>query len=187
MDSDTMVETWSGRFVDLARPHPDDIDIDDIATSLARLARFNGHTRHAWTVAQHSILVARLLDENIAAARWGLLHDAHEAYIGDISTPVKIMVEPEIDLLAYRLDEAIIERFGIHASGVVGDQVRLADRWALGIEASRLMASRGNAWPQLVGVTLPRLWPAMPLAGAGEEAIRQGFLDEFDRLFPGVR
>lgn len=85
--------TGSGRAVDLLAPAADDIDLEtDVAEALARLPRFTGHVRSgAYSVAQHCVLGADLLardaDPDLAAAF--LLHDAHEAYLGDIATPVQ--------------------------------------------------------------------------------------------------
>ena len=79
--------TRGGRMVDLLNVKPEDIDLADIAWALAHTCRFMGHPRRHYSVAEHSINVARLLPEPIKI--YGLLHDAHEAYIGDISTPMK--------------------------------------------------------------------------------------------------
>lgn len=83
--------TRSGRIVDLLHVTPEDINLDDIAWALANINRFTGHARRPYSVAEHSINVARLLPEPIKI--YGLLHDAHEAYIGDIGTPMKQALE----------------------------------------------------------------------------------------------
>lgn len=77
----------SGKIIDLNNPRPEDITIEDIAYSLARILRFNGHLKHQISVARHSCLVADLVPEYLALP--ALLHDAHEAYLGDIVRPVK--------------------------------------------------------------------------------------------------
>ncbi len=89
------VQTGSGIAFDLLEPTPEMVNFEvDIAESLARLARFNGHVRSgAYSVAQHSVMGADALfretgDTRLAAAF--LLHDAHEAYVGDIASPVQI-------------------------------------------------------------------------------------------------
>lgn len=73
---------------------PNEIDFDDIATSLSNLTRFVGHTPF-YSVAQHSVMVSdRLLEQGHGnyVAMYGLLHDAHEAYLGDISRPLKFLL-----------------------------------------------------------------------------------------------
>jgi hypothetical protein len=78
------IYTYSGRLIDVLDPRPADIAPEDIAHALACTCRFNGHSREFYSVAQHSILVAE-----ICGHPWGLLHDAAEAYMGDIVRPLK--------------------------------------------------------------------------------------------------
>lgn len=94
---DPWVQTFSGVAFDLLAPRAEDVKIGDIAISLARINRFAGHTLpvaydQGYSVAQHSVLVSRILSQwgaPLAIVREGLLHDAGEAYYGDTSSPVK--------------------------------------------------------------------------------------------------
>jgi len=79
--------TCTGRRVHIADPLPDEIDIEDIAHGLSHVCRFAGHVPLYYSVAQHSLLVSELLDER--TAMWGLLHDASEAYLHDLTRPLK--------------------------------------------------------------------------------------------------
>ncbi len=79
--------TYSGQVLDLYNLKPSEIELETIAHSLAHQCRFNGHTKEFYSVAQHSILVSEWLPDWLKMA--GLLHDAAEAYIGDIITPLK--------------------------------------------------------------------------------------------------
>jgi hypothetical protein len=81
------LNTRFGGAVDLLEPTPAMIDFDEIAESLGQQARFGGHTTLHWSVAEHSLLCAR--EASREAAPYALLHDAHEALIGDLMTPVK--------------------------------------------------------------------------------------------------
>ena len=81
------VQTYSGIRFNLFNPSLDDIRIEDIAHSLSNLARFNGHTAKFYSVAQHSVYCALKAPERLALA--ALLHDATEAYLGDIVSPLK--------------------------------------------------------------------------------------------------
>ena len=81
--------TVSGRYVEPLDLHPDSVDVDDIAHSLACQCRFNGHTRAFYSVAEHSIRVARLLAPDPVLELWGLMHDASEAYLCDLPRPLK--------------------------------------------------------------------------------------------------
>lgn len=79
--------THSGLLFDLVNPDHTDVNVEDIVFGLSRQFRFNGHTKFPYSVAQHSMFVAELMPPELAA--YGLLHDAHEAYMGDITSPVK--------------------------------------------------------------------------------------------------
>jgi hypothetical protein len=90
----------SGKLIDLAHPQTTDIDIEDIAWSLSNIMRFNGHLSTQISVARHSLEVSRLVPTELALA--ALLHDAHEAYVGDIVRPVKrYLVMHGVDLDEY--------------------------------------------------------------------------------------
>lgn len=97
----TWIQTYTLRAFDLLVPAPEMVDAEDIAHALSRINRFNGHTHgEPYSVAHHSMLVANLLASwgwPPAVVREGLLHDAGEAYYGDITSPVKRFVTMEID------------------------------------------------------------------------------------------
>jgi 5'-deoxynucleotidase YfbR-like HD superfamily hydrolase len=84
------IQTFTGRkFYPLAA-RPEDVDLRDIAHALALKCRFNGHCRTFYSVADHSLRVSRLLEkQSRQLALWGLMHDAAEAYLADISGPIK--------------------------------------------------------------------------------------------------
>src|SRR6187401_2599584 len=110
----------SGRRLDLLDPSPNDVEIEDIAHGLARVARWNGQTvgEHAFSVAQHALIV-----EDIALARnpaweprWrlaALLHDAPEYVVGDLISPFKTAIGLDYKAFELRLLEAIHLRFGL--------------------------------------------------------------------------
>lgn len=86
----TKILTNSGLWFDFVNPTVEQVCVHDIAHSLARTCRFGGHTFGHYSIAQHSMVVADLLvDQGPMTQLHGLLHDAHEAYIGDIVTPLK--------------------------------------------------------------------------------------------------
>ena len=94
---------------DFQNPRTEDIRIEDIAHALSNLCRFNGHTRKFYSVAEHCCHVH---DSLIDHKKWGLMHDAAEAYLGDIVNPVKALL-PEFKVLEERLLQKVTERFGL--------------------------------------------------------------------------
>ena len=137
----------SGRRLDLLDPSPLDIEIEDIAHGLARVARWNGQTRgdHAFSVAQHSVLVeafvAEIWPDSTAADLLGaLLHDAPEYVIGDMISPFKNALGVDYRQFEARLEAAIRLRFGLIAKMPADLKVRIkqADQSAAFYEATRL-------------------------------------------------
>lgn len=125
MISKPPVRAWqrmlSGRRLDLLDPSPLDVEIEDIAHGLARVARWNGQTKgeHAFSVAQHCVLVERFAVElspsglSREAKLMALLHDAPEYVIGDLISPFKAAVGINYKSLEHRLQAAIHIRFGL--------------------------------------------------------------------------
>jgi uncharacterized protein len=137
----------SGRRLDLLDPSPLDIEIEDIAHGLARVARWNGQTKgaHIFSVAQHSLLVEALvraraprLDRNRRLAV--LLHDAPEYVIGDMISPFKAIIGGAYRAVEQRLLATIHRRFGLPAklAPELAALIKTADRGAAFLEATRL-------------------------------------------------
>jgi 5'-deoxynucleotidase YfbR-like HD superfamily hydrolase len=105
--------------LDWATFGPTDFEVKDIAIALRRIPRFLGHSQPHWSVAHHSLhvsmLVQGLLDGPERAVQWALLHDAHEAFIGDIIRPVEQLLGNEardaLKAVRQRIDGVILERF----------------------------------------------------------------------------
>lgn len=136
----------SGRRLDLLNPSPLDVEIEDIAHGLARVARWNGQTLgpEIYSVAQHSLLVeaiANHLDAGLTGpSRLAvLLHDGPEYVIGDIISPLKAVIGEAYRGVEARLLAAIHLRFGLPHPGAAFKQVaKRADRIAAFLEATRL-------------------------------------------------
>lgn len=190
--SNAWVQTVSGMDVDLLEPTPDQILLGDIAHALARLARFNGHTigDRPWSVAQHSLLVESLMPpESTPHDRMvALLHDAHEAYIGDLISPLFIAMDsiPRINAIsspstylkniASTLDVAIWKTFGINPNAICLAAVKKADMLALRIEHDLLMSPSRRPWAVLPAAPDPM--PVLRPCYTPEVAMRR-FLDRF--------
>lgn len=110
------MRTYTGKVFDPVDPKPEMISIVDIGQGLSMQARFCGQVREFYSVAEHSVVVARLLKDHFGRpdlAIYGLLHDAHEAYISDIPSPVKKLLEPAIAEVEHRIDLAIWNKFDL--------------------------------------------------------------------------
>lgn len=124
-------------------PRPEEIHIEDIAVALSNLCRFGGHVREFYSVAQHSVHVAGLCGPEDAL--WGLLHDASEAYLGDIIRPLKRQdCFAEYRAAEERLMAAVCERFGLPLE--MPESVRRADEVMLATEARDLKGVDLNTW-----------------------------------------
>ena len=137
----------SGRRLDLLDPSPLDIEIEDIAKGLARVARWNGQTvgAHAFSVAQHTLLVETIMqvtDPTIGAEGRlaAMLHDAPEYVIGDMISPFKVLLGGEYKAVEARLLTAIHRRFGVKTplAAKLSARIKAADRIAAYFEATRL-------------------------------------------------
>lgn len=137
----------SGRRLDLLDPSPLDVEIEDIAHGLARVARWNGQTRgeHAFSVAQHSLLVEAIVGQLAPATSrelrlMALLHDAPEYVVGDMISPFKAAVGDAYKSVEKRLMAAIHLRFSLPAAppALAGKLIKKADRVAAFLEATQL-------------------------------------------------
>jgi hypothetical protein len=122
-------QTYNGKHVHPLSPSQDEIVIEDVAHSLSQQCRFLGHTHSLYTVAQHCVLVSEMVPPGDAL--WGLLHDASEAYLGDLPAPVKRDPQMEFYRIAEeRLLTCIARKFGmppeIPRSVMQADKILLA-------------------------------------------------------------
>ena len=142
------VSTKSGRRVSLLNPSPSQIVIGDIAHGLAHQCRFNGQTNKFYSVAQHSVLVASILPRELRLA--GLLHDASEAYLGDVVQPLKDLL-PEYQSIEANFCEVLGARFGVNLQH--NDAIRHADLVVLATERRDLMPMDTADWSSIAGIT----------------------------------
>lgn len=135
------MQTFTGRQFYPLDPRPEHIDIIDIAHSLSMQCRYNGHIHRFYSVAEHCVLAS----QNVAPenALWALLHDATEAYVGDMVRPLKINM-PEYRHAEDKVMLAIAERFGI--SLTMPDEVHSVDRRLLLDERAALMGPPAGDW-----------------------------------------
>jgi len=104
--------TSTGKIIDLLKPDINSIYIEDIASSLSKICRWGGNIPYFYTVAQHSCLVSWMAGPELAMA--ALMHDAAEAYCGDVIRPIKKVLGPRYELLEETFRDAIFLKFGIN-------------------------------------------------------------------------
>lgn len=139
------IETASGRKFDLAEPDATQVCIEDIAHALSMICRYSGHCGEFYSVAQHCVHMAEHFRDP-QAAKAALLHDAGEAYYGDIARPMKLLLgnfAQEYKAIRDKIDLLIERTFDVHHHAA---QVKAADNFLMRWEARWLMPSRGEGW-----------------------------------------
>ena len=167
------VSTFLGnRFYPL-EPRIDHVAIEDIAHGLAYQCRFNGQTQEFYSVAQHSLIVATLVPADLRLA--ALLHDAAEAYLGDMVKPLKVLL-PAFSAIEDEVSAIIATAFGLDFSDY--GPIKRADLIALATEKRDLMPHSTERWAYLDDIRpLPQRIVSMSPGQAKQE-----FLREFARL-----
>lgn len=173
------MQTATGGFLDFLTPDIGMIDVCDLAFQLARICRFTGALRvdcPPYSVAEHLVWCAGKVSQ--AARPYALLHDAHEAYIGDMSSPLKALLRDvggndAYAAIADRLDAVIYPAFGLEWPMPISikNEVKAADLLALATERRDLMQPSHRLW----GAQLPEPhpWPIRPVPWATAAATFQ--------------
>lgn len=160
----TWILTATGAEVDLRRPTHSSLAATDIAHALAQINRFTGHAARPYSVAEHSLLVCELLEREYGVLNpkpllAALLHDAHEAYAGDVSTPAKQAVGWSWTEFETLLENRVLERWGVlRTAREWASLIKACDLMALAIERRDLLPPAGpksTAWPALAGIQAP--------------------------------
>jgi len=168
------ITTFSGKLFDVIDPNPADIDIHDIAFGLSRQFRFNGVTRHTYTVAQHSINVSRIVGPKMKLA--ALLHDASEAYLHDLPTPLKQNLH-DYQNVEKRLQDIIYVAYGIDPHSVESG-INWADKQVLLSEIDTVVLHK-NLFGRKADKSLWSVTSRLDLQPMWIEEARQNFLTAF--------
>ena len=194
------VRAWqrmlSGRRLDLLEPSPLDVEIEDIAHGLARVARWNGQTKgkHAFSVAQHSVVVLTIFHKLYPNAKPSdllatLLHDAPEYVIGDMISPFKAVLGGNYKAVEARLQQAIHLRYSLPAiiSHELKRKIKRADSISAYFEATVLAGFSEHEAVKYFG--RPRGFSAdmFDLAPLPTSAAQKTFIESFNRLEDGLK
>lgn len=147
MNKNFVIQTKNGFMFDPKTGTIDKIDINDIAHALSNLSRYAGHCKKFYSVAEHSVLVfhivRKLWPQDLEAQWAALLHDATEAYVGDVPTPLKVLL-PEYIKIEEKLSKKIAKQFKIKWTKEIHKKVKFADLAALATEAFELFDDVDN-------------------------------------------
>lgn len=152
----------SGIYLDLEDPRPEQILLDDIAGALSRICRFGGHVGQFYSVAEHCWHCAdqaKADGHGLDVQRYALMHDASEAYIGDVVKPLKELLKSLYAPIEDRIEQAITERFALTVSDSIRQVVKEIDRALLIAERRALFTRDDITWTGEASVrTLSRVF-----------------------------
>ena len=191
----TWIVTADGHECSLEFPVHADYNIGRIAHSLAQINRFNGHAARPYSVAEHSLLVLDIAERHLRLDVHGqmaaLMHDAHEAFVGDVSTPMKDLLGAPMRRIELRHSHLMSLQFNFHTALTVHHfDVKSADTLALAVERFALLPSSTPAgepctpWPSLMAAPV---LPGYDLMDEGRvnttwQEWRDRFIDAFQTL-----
>jgi hypothetical protein len=174
------IAIYSGRYFNFVNPEKSKFTVIDIAHALSHLCRFTGHCNRFYSVAQHSVYVSRLCPPQLKL--YGLLHDAPEAFLGDVSSPLKNLL-PDYREIEERVNDVVMRRFGM--SPELPALVKQADLIMLNTERLCLLnpctEGEEGQWKFLSEVPVAP-FPIDPMNSAQAKIF---FLEEFYKLTLG--
>lgn len=170
------IQLHSGKYFNFVHPEDCDFSIEDIAWALSHINRFTGHTAHPYSVAQHSVMVSEIVPTRDALA--GLLHYSAEAFLGDVSSPLKQLL-PEYKEIERRVEAVIFKKFGLPEH--LPQSVKEADTIMLVTERRDLMPNQEHSawqWTQHVRPLSKKIVPLTPADARWDFMYRYKFITE---------
>lgn len=173
---DSWINTVSGKRFDILNPKEDQIDISDIAKSLSHINRYSGQTKFFYSVAEHSFLVSHVVDQDGILPLMGLLHDSAEAYLGDVTSPLKALL-PRYRDIENKVLSVILSKFNL--PNELPSEVIDADRRILATEAQSLFDTN-EEWK------IPfEVYEDVPIRGWSPGIAELAFMDRLQHLTMG--
>jgi len=172
---DNYIETFSGIKFDFLDPKVEQVSIGDIAHSLGMQVRYTGHCKEFYSIAEHSLLVSDLCPDEFKL--YGLLHDASEAYLTDVASPIKPFLQ-NYKMMECKVMNVVVKKFNLPE--FFPDEVHLADMQALQIEIGQLMHSGGKDWS--INKVLTDPVPDIKLQYISPPEAKMKFLERFYEL-----
>lgn len=170
------IRTYSGKRFNVFEPRTEDVDIVDIAHALSFTCRFSGHTTQFYSVAEHCLNMCALLPDDLKI--YGLLHDAAEAYLTDVPTPIKKQM-PDIHILESKVMQVVAVKFKLQYQYFLCREIKDMD-WALCVAEAKQFLSEGiKGWTAVLPQKDIRRLPFPPMAMS---SVEEQFLFNFYRL-----
>jgi hypothetical protein len=160
------IPTYRGFDLDLCNPQVEQIDLLDIAHALSQVCRFAGHTSEFYSVAQHSVIVSRTVPPPYGLL--ALLHDAAEAYVGDVTSPLKPHLT-DYAAIEDRIQAVILKRFGLECDETARTVIKTADQIVLATEIRDLIGGRRERWKTLPAPLPQKITPWLTCGRAALE------------------
>lgn len=170
----SFITTLSGHHFDYLNMSADQVEAEDIFSSLSNLCRFTGHLPDFYSVAQHSVNCSLIVPPEFAFE--ALMHDAAEAYCQDIPAPLKRLL-PDYQRIENAVDALIRQKFGLPAT--MSDVVKYADLVMLATERRDLELDDGTPWPMLEGIPPSDIITVIPLKPGQAYGL---FMNRFNEL-----
>jgi len=171
------ISVYDGEYFDLLEPDRSVYSVETIAHALAHLCRYTGHVNRFYSVAEHSVLVSLAVPKKFALE--GLFHDASEAFLGDVSSPLKKLL-PEYKVIEERVMSSIAAKFNLSPWRLNSLEIHQADKRMYHAERQEIAPGKDMLWH-----TELRATRSVKPVGLSSYEAKQAFLNRYEELTNG--